>query len=199
MGYLEFKSVLSTPYFELQASDGIGVDSAEPYYRITGPDSAISCVFDNESNVLLVSQFRPSLGKYTLEVPAGAVDQGEKPIEAARREIREETGHSASLFGLGDHFHLMMNRTNIKDYLFCGLLDTSEKVVPRESGIDIEWMSRENLLRAALRGEYQQLAGLAIFQLLGGVLGLDMWHARDEVVVDALRNHLGWTPLREAD
>jgi 8-oxo-dGTP pyrophosphatase MutT (NUDIX family) len=166
---------------------------------MTGPDSAISCVFDNQSNVLLVSQFRPSLGKYTLEFPAGAVDQGEKPIEAARREIQEETGHSASLFGLGDHFHLMMNRTNIKDYLFAGLLDTSEKVVPRESGINIQWMSRENLLRASLKGDYQQLAGLGIFQLLGGVLGLDMWHARNEAVVDALRNYLRCASLRKAD
>jgi ADP-ribose pyrophosphatase len=199
MAYLDFKPVLSTPYFDLEASKDDYDALADPYYRITGPNSAISCIFDHRSNVLLVSQFRPSLGKNTLEFPAGAVDIGEEPVEAARREILEETGHSASLFSIGSHFHLMMNRTNIRDYLFAGLLDTSRDVVEREAGIGIHWVSRETLLRTALDGRYQQLAGLGILQLLGGVLGVDMWHSSDGIIVDALQDHLSRASSEESD
>ena len=190
MAYIDFKSVLSTPFFELEASDDDSDETAAPYYRITGPNSAIICVFDHQSNVLLVNQFRPSVGIHTLEFPAGAIDAGEEPVQAARREILEESGYATSLFSVGSHFHLMMNRTNIKDYLFAGLVDPSRTVEVRESGIQVEWISRKNLLRAALEGRFLQLAGLGILQLLGGVLGIDIVQAPDAVVVNALRNRL---------
>ncbi len=40
----------------------------------------------------LVRQYRHPTGKFLLEVPAGKVDEGETPEEAARRELKEEVG-----------------------------------------------------------------------------------------------------------
>ena len=42
---------------------------------------------------ILVRQFRPPTGGYVLEFPAGLVDSGETPAEAALRELSEETGY----------------------------------------------------------------------------------------------------------
>ena len=42
--------------------------------------------------ILLIRQFRPSVGAAILEIPAGKVDPGEDIQEAARRELSEETG-----------------------------------------------------------------------------------------------------------
>jgi 8-oxo-dGTP pyrophosphatase MutT (NUDIX family) len=41
---------------------------------------------------ILVKQFRPPVGSYTVELPAGLVDEGETAAEAAVRELHEETG-----------------------------------------------------------------------------------------------------------
>ncbi|KAF2995611.1 hypothetical protein E8E14_002281 [Neopestalotiopsis sp. 37M] len=43
--------------------------------------------------VLLEKQFRPPTGKVVVEFPAGMVDEGETPEQAAIRELREETGY----------------------------------------------------------------------------------------------------------
>eukprot|EP01071_Lankesteria_metandrocarpae_P002297 Lankesteria_metandrocarpae@DN2221_c0_g1_i1.p1 len=44
---------------------------------------------------LLVRQFRPAIGRFTIEMPAGLVDPGESPAAAAFRELKEETGFTA--------------------------------------------------------------------------------------------------------
>ncbi|XDG07476.1 hypothetical protein ABKA04_007091 [Annulohypoxylon sp. FPYF3050] len=59
-------------------------------------DAVQMIVIANRSNgpeVLLEKQFRPPSGKVVIEFPAGLVDEGETPEEAALRELREETGY----------------------------------------------------------------------------------------------------------
>lgn len=51
---------------------------------------------DDEGKVVLVRQYRYAAGKEVLEIPAGVVGKGESAEEAARRELREETGYDAT-------------------------------------------------------------------------------------------------------
>ncbi len=55
------------------------------------------CVIPVTENkdVIFVNQFRYALNKVTLEVPAGKLEKGENPTEAALRELSEETGITA--------------------------------------------------------------------------------------------------------
>jgi ADP-ribose pyrophosphatase len=58
---------------------------------VHGPAVAIVAV-DRDDRVTLVRQQRVPAGGPVLELPAGGVEEGEAPLETARRELREETG-----------------------------------------------------------------------------------------------------------
>ena len=49
-----------------------------------------------DGRVVLVRQYRYAVGKPLLEIPAGTLEEGEDPLECARRELGEETGYEAS-------------------------------------------------------------------------------------------------------
>jgi ADP-ribose pyrophosphatase len=62
-------------------------------YEILKNHDAVSAIVLNEFNeILLVKQFRPSVMKETLEIPAGLLDvEGESEEECIVRELEEET------------------------------------------------------------------------------------------------------------
>jgi ADP-ribose pyrophosphatase len=55
---------------------------------------AIAARFE-DGRLLLVRQYRHAVGDWLLEIPAGRLDPGESALDAARRELEEETGYRA--------------------------------------------------------------------------------------------------------
>jgi ADP-ribose pyrophosphatase len=72
------------PMFSVERREGRDV-------VVHGPAVAIVAV-DRQKHVTLVRQERVPAGGALLELPAGGVEDGETPLETARRELREETG-----------------------------------------------------------------------------------------------------------
>lgn len=52
--------------------------------------------FKDKNTILLVKQYRYPIAKTVLELPAGKLEKGEDPFEAAKRELEEETGYCAN-------------------------------------------------------------------------------------------------------
>lgn len=56
--------------------------------------AAVLCINENEE-ILLVKQFRYAYDEVMFEIPAGKLEKNEDPLEAAKRELEEETGNKA--------------------------------------------------------------------------------------------------------
>ena len=188
MAFEVFRPVFSTGFFTLEEA-AASEAGALPYHRVAGPDSVICVVLDKEDRFLMLQQYRPALGQVTLEMPAGAVENDELPLEAARREIQEEIGVTCPLLPLGASFYLMMNRTNIREYLFFGLTPEAVDGWAVESGTELAKISRNELLDLALKGGFLQLGALGLLQVAGGSLGVDFWHNSYQEIEDAFNSN----------
>jgi 8-oxo-dGTP pyrophosphatase MutT (NUDIX family) len=62
---------------------------------LEAPDWVNVVALTPEKKILAVRQFRFGIRQLSLEIPAGLVDPGEAPLQAAKRELDEETGYTA--------------------------------------------------------------------------------------------------------
>ncbi len=90
------KELLTTKIFsvvEEVAKDPGGFEIQRAIVRHAG--SAVILIVDEKERILLVKQYRLPAQKELWELPAGRLDPGENALQAAKRELREETGFRA--------------------------------------------------------------------------------------------------------
>lgn len=70
-----------------------GNHSVREYIR--HPGACMMIAFLDERTILMERQYRYPLQRHFIELPAGKIEQGEDPLETAKRELREECGYEA--------------------------------------------------------------------------------------------------------
>lgn len=65
---------------------------------ITHPGSVVVMPVFDDGRILLIRQYRHSVGEFLWELVAGRKEPKENPVAAARRELVEETGYAAKRF-----------------------------------------------------------------------------------------------------
>ena len=64
------------------------------YYILEYPDWVNVIALTKDGRMILGRQYRPGLGNTCYEIPCGVIEEGETPLEAAKRELLEETGYA---------------------------------------------------------------------------------------------------------
>jgi len=96
MKIISSQELLRTPIFTVSqdiAIDPEGFEIKRAIIQHSG--SAVVMPVDDQGRILLVRQYRLPAAAYLWEIPAGRMDEGETPLQAAKRELREETGYTA--------------------------------------------------------------------------------------------------------
>lgn len=113
----------------------------------------ILCV--KEEMILMVEQYRYALGQSTWEIPAGKLDSNEAPIDAARRELAEETQLYATKLELIYQFYSAPGFSNEKLYLYeaFDVKQTSEYSMDEDEYVNVRWFTKNEAKTMLQNGE----------------------------------------------
>lgn len=92
---------------------------------------AVAVLALHEGRILLVDQYRQAMGRCELEIPAGKLEKGEDPMEAAKRELQEETGYTC---GKISHLHSFYTSPGFADEIIH--LYLAEELTSGEMALD---------------------------------------------------------------
>ena len=156
--------VYSVPWFDVVARTTDGL--ASPYYVIQTCDHVTVLAATAEGSLLLVRQYRPAVGRETLELPSGHVEDEELPEAAARRELAEETGYEAEKFELLGTLAVDPGRQANKLWCFyAGGATQSRSPLVREEGLGLVQCEERDLIRHVSEGKIDDAPNLAVLLL----------------------------------
>ena len=136
--------------------DKVTAKKGESTREIVEHNGAVAMVaITDENHVLLVKQYRYACHDVVLEIPAGKIDKGETdPLNAAVRELREETGYTA------EHVHYLgkinpsVGYSEEVIYLYAMTdLTPGEQDLDEDEALDVLEYPFEEAYQMAARGE----------------------------------------------
>jgi ADP-ribose pyrophosphatase len=119
-----------------------------------------------KGRLLLVRQYRLPADKYLWEIPAGRLDPGETPLQAARRELTEETGYVAKSWKKMVSWWPSPGFLAEKMTLFLASDLTAGEAQPAgDERIDMRWFSKKDLDAMVRSGKIEDGKTLIAFHL----------------------------------
>ena len=120
---------------------------------IRHPGAVCVLPIDENGCVTLVKQFRYPFDAVTLEAPAGKLEKGEDILEAAKRELKEETGlDAAEMIPIGELYTTPAMIDEIIYLYIARDLSSGEQHLDEDEFINVEKMSLDEAVSLVLDG-----------------------------------------------
>lgn len=125
----------------------------------------------DEGEIIAVRQYRYPVGKVTIEIPAGKLDKGEEPLDAAKRELSEETGvESADIEYIGGLYPSVAYTDEIIHMYVAKNLKYGQMHTDADEFLDVVKIKIDDFVDMILKGEIMdsktQAAVLKVAMLL---------------------------------
>jgi ADP-ribose pyrophosphatase len=170
------RTVYENPWINVREDQVIRPDGAPGIYGVVHmKNKAIGIVpIDADGHIYLVGQYRYTLNCYSWEIPEGGGPEDEDPLQAAQRELLEETGLIAATWGELGRAHLSNSVTDEEAvyYLATDLVQHEAQPEGTEQ-LQIQRVPFEEALRMVLAGEITD--GLSVI----GILRYALTHTYD--------------------
>jgi ADP-ribose pyrophosphatase len=140
---------------------------------IQTPGAVVIVPLTQDGQVRMVRQYRSAIGDYLLELPAGTLEPGESPEQAAPRELAEETGDRAESWQRLAGFYTVPGICNEYLHLFLATdLTPGQKHLEFDELIEVVTLPLGEALAKAERGEIRDAKTIIGLMMAAKLRGL---------------------------
>ena len=160
---LSSRTIYGNQWITLREDKVIRPDGAEGVYSVVEirPSCGVVAISEDD-RVALVGQWRYVHDRYSLEIPTGGSEPEETPLEAARRELREETGITAGDWtALGTVDNSNGSTTDVAHMFLARDLSPGPAVPQGDEQIELRWMPFADAVRSVMNGEITESVSVA--------------------------------------
>jgi 8-oxo-dGTP pyrophosphatase MutT (NUDIX family) len=161
---LDRKVIYENPWIVLREDRVINPGGGENVYgHMHFKKKAVAIVpIDDEGNTWIVGQDRYTLGEYSWEVPMGASEEGEDPLETAHRELQEETGLRAASMTPLMRLHTSNSITDEEGFVFVAReLEAGDTNFDEMEVLDVRKLPLMDVVAMISRGEMTDAISVA--------------------------------------
>ncbi|MBA3749305.1 MAG: NUDIX hydrolase [Nitrosopumilus sp.] len=121
----------------------------------------------NNDKILLIKQYRHAVNEYLIEIPAGKIENKEKPIEAAKRELHEETGFEGDLIPLTQCYLAPSYDTELMHFFIAKNIWKTDKtsIMDEDENISNMIVKLDDALRYCFNGDIKDCKTLSAILL----------------------------------
>ena len=152
-----------TEYDVINPSGGRGI-----YGKVHFKNRALGILaMDDEHNIYLVGQYRFVLNQYSWEIPEGGGLLEEDPLDAAKRELKEETGLEAAKWEKLMDFHLSNSISDEYGHVYLAReLKQGDSRLEETEDITVKKVSLDQAYQMVINGEItDSMSVAAIFRV----------------------------------
>ncbi len=168
------KTVYKNPWISVKEDEVVRPDGKNGVFGVVEMKPGVSVLpIDNDGNVYLTKEYHYAVERETIEAISGGIDKDENKIEAARRELKEETGMTANDWidlGVIDPFTTVVVSPN---YLFLAKgLEFSKSSPEGTENIKVMKVSIKEAIRWAMESKITHGATTTLILKAKDYLGL---------------------------
>ena len=126
----------------------------------------VAILFKVDNKFIFEKQYRYAMQEEIIEVPAGKLEKGEVPLEAAKRELLEETGYRPlEMVHLGDSYPTPGYSSEVIHLYYCPKAVKEERHLDQDENIELIYLTLEEIEQMITDGKIKDSKTVATIHL----------------------------------
>jgi ADP-ribose pyrophosphatase len=154
------RPVYASPWWQVEEHDVVDSSGTPGMFNVLYCGDGVTVLaVTSDGELYLIREYKYAIGRHILQLPSGGIDDGEEPLQAATRELLEETGLAAATWTSAGIVHPYPTNVAATVHLF--IAHDARPVQEPEPGIELLQVGRDTALDLIAKHEVTHAASLA--------------------------------------